>query len=676
MISPTLKKYYPLVVFILVITLVAIIYNYHEIILKRPQSVHNWRQSDCNSIALNYYQGGMHFFDPELHLLVSESKTSGKCRPSEIPILYYAVAILYKIFGYHETIFRIFNTLLFFLGLLFLFRTLYFLLKDIFWATTLTTLFFTSPVLVYYGNNFLSNTPALAFVIISWYYFIRYSVNKKPKFFFTSMLMLLLAASLKITALFSLCAFFGVYLLELLRLKKFDGERKLLAKNHRFLIYSITIFTIITLWVYAAYSYNQQHGCVYFSTRIFPFWNFDLEEIKVIMSSIVVVWGNQYFHQSVFIFLISCLLFLLVQFKKTNQLITYSILFTTIGSAIYFLLQFWTFRDHDYYAIGIYILPILIIINTFDLLKRHFNKLFNSFMLKISFVVFILFNVTYAQKNLDKRYQEPSSGVSKMKDIHSITPYLRSIGITSNDYVISIPDGSHTSLYLMNQKGWTEFIPIEKTQDIQSLIKKGAKYLIVNGISELYNKPYLQKFCTNLIGRYNDVLIFNLKGEKKNFHLTQRKIKKSYYCDAETIDNNKEFFINLSDSSLFLYGSTQSNEHSYNGKYSSKLHEQSPFGMTFYLNDLKLGESIDVSVWRKTDSITNSNLVISSEEYYNIAYQTEEKDSNGWEQLSAKVFISEKLNNQNLSIYLYNPDKKPVYFDDLRIIRYKSVFKD
>src|SRR3972149_5808757 len=111
-----MKKNYSSLLFILALLCVSFFYNYHEIVFKRPQSVHKWRQSDCASIALNYYQNGMDFFHPETHNLTSDGGTTGKCQTSEIPILYYSVAILYTIFGYHDFIFRLVNTLLFFLG--------------------------------------------------------------------------------------------------------------------------------------------------------------------------------------------------------------------------------------------------------------------------------------------------------------------------------------------------------------------------------------------------------------------------------------------------------------------------------------------------------------------------------------------------------------------------------
>ena len=50
-----MNKRFTTILFIGALALVAIFYNYQEIVFKRPQSVHKWRQSDCASIALNYY---------------------------------------------------------------------------------------------------------------------------------------------------------------------------------------------------------------------------------------------------------------------------------------------------------------------------------------------------------------------------------------------------------------------------------------------------------------------------------------------------------------------------------------------------------------------------------------------------------------------------------------------
>ena len=229
----------------------------------------------------------------------------------------------------------------------------------------------------------------------------------------------------------------------------------------------------------------------------------------------------------------------------------------------------------------------------------------------------------------------------------------------------------------MNQKGWTECL--NNNQDsigIQHSIDKGAKYLIVNGIKELYEKTYLQSYCTNLTGHYNNVLIFNLKSRKENFCLKKKTIDKKFNCNAELLSSDKQFFIIEIDSTLFQFGTTRSDKFAHGGKYSSKIDANSPYGMTIKFKNLKNGENFAIYVWRKTNGKSKHGLIASSSPipYYNSEYKILETDSNGWEKIFMEFFIPAELTNQELVIYVYNPDTDPVYFDDLEIISYKSIF--
>src|ERR1700740_1225362 len=365
-----MKNKYTSLLFIIILLAVSFFYKYQEIVFKKPQSIHKWRQSDCASIALNYYQDGMHFFHPETNNLTSDGGTTGKCCTSEVPILYYSVACFYKVFGHHDYIYRILNILIFFSGLFFLYKLLYYVLKDIFWSISITLLFFTSPVLVFYGNNFLTNSSALAFSIIAWYFFIRFLFESKQKWFYVAILCFFIAAAFKITALFSIIAITGIYILEIFNLGKFNEGAKLFKQPKRFIIPILSVFTLIGAWVIYANAYNKQHGCSYFSTTIFPIWSLDKGEIREIAIHIKDMWLDQYFHKSVLLVIICSFIFIIFSFKKNCKFLIYCIIFIFIEEIIYVLFEFWTFSDHDYYTIEMYILPILILVSAFDILKR------------------------------------------------------------------------------------------------------------------------------------------------------------------------------------------------------------------------------------------------------------------------------------------------------------------
>jgi hypothetical protein len=236
----------------------------------------------------------------------------------------------------------------------------------------------------------------------------------------------------------------------------------------------------------------------------------------------------------------------------------------------------------------------------------------------------------------------------------------------------------------MNQKGWTEYTDerfkgknkIRYNQDsagIQHSIDKGAKYLIINGMHEIYDKAYLQSYCRNLKGKYRDVLIFDLKSKLINFNVRNRLIEKTYHCSAESLAADHYKFVDDADTLvLFDNGDTRTDEFAHAGKYACKLSSTSPYGMTIKLKDLKEGESLSIMVWRKIKERSSAVLVASAntpKPYYNADFKII-SSAQGWEKLSMEVHINSELARHELVIYAYNPDPEPVYFDDLEIVRY------
>ncbi len=679
-----MKKFLPHTLFVSLLAIVSFIYGYHETVFKKPQSIHKWRQADCASIALNYYQGNMNLFKPEVHNLTADSGRSGKCYPSEVPILSYAVACLYKVAGYHDWVYRGFNMLIFFCGLFFLFRLLLYLLKDVFWALAIPLLLFTSPILVFYANNFPVNSTALALSLIAWYYFTRFLFEAERKWFYRSLIFLFLAGCLKVTAFFSLFAFGGIYLFELIRLKNFGNGGKLFPKEVKFLLWvPLTILPVVA-WLKFANDYNAAHDCTYFSTTVFPFWSLNEEEKQRVFDNIKNIWLGDYFHFSTLIFIGICFLYCVIRIRKLPVSLRFILLLILLEAVVYVLLQFRQFADHDYYVIDLYIIPVLILVFAFYILKQDVPKVFSSFLLKPVFALFLMLNIFYAKGKVNARYDGVVNDYPANADFYTVTPYLRQLGITPEDTVISIPDMTHVSLYLMNQKGWTEYTdarlnrsePIPYNADsagIQLSINKGAKYLILNGAEELYKKPYLQKFTTCLIGKYNRILVFKLKDKKDNFSLDQRKVKQRYFCNADTLTEDKADFKGIPLTEKFAFGRTQTDSLALSGKFSCRLSKENPYGMTLRLKGASAGESFVISAWRKTGTKEAGTIIVSADStFYDNEIRVLEKNTSGWEKITKEIFITKELAGKELTVYIYSPDI-PVLFDDLEILWYESI---
>ena len=270
------------------------------------------------------------------------------------------------------------------------------------------------------------------------------------------------------------------------------------------------------------------------------------------------------------------------------------------------------------------------------------------------------------------------------QDIYTVAPYLRAIGIQSADTVISIPDDSHASLYLMNVKGWTEYTDarfnrgerIRYNQDsagIQHSIDRGAKYLIVNGAEELFKKPYLASYARHLIGRYKSVLIFRLNDTVYNFNVADRQVMTVYHCDAETRSPDGEHYVDTVSGKRFEYGITQTREEAWSGEYAARLDEKNPYAFTVRIVDLKYGESLAISGRRKgaaqliATSAKEGLLYDSSIQILSLDKETK------WEHVTKEIFISDRLEGEELLIYVYSDSDEPSYFDDFEIVRYKSI---
>ena len=147
-------------------------------------------------------------------------------------------------------------------------------------------------------------------------------------------------------------------------------------------------------------------------------------------------------------------------------------------------------------------------------------------------------------------------------------------------------------------------------------------------------------------------------------------------CSTETKQFSNHFHLecsgeNTSDSkfvegSEFLNNaSCRSNVKSRTGSYGFRLNSKQIFGPTYKLKSIKKGDVIYASVWRLKGS-ESGKLVIGSKS--DIQYESGEhvvNEQGDWEQLKCS-FIA-RQNYEYVSVYIWNPNEKDVYFDDLII---------
>jgi hypothetical protein len=516
----------PNVLFIIAFLAISLTYNYIHIFELGPRALHLWRQCDCLSITLNYYQHDANFFEPEIHNLIADNNTTGKTI-GEFPLFYYTVAGLWKVFGVHEWIFRLAGLLLVFWGLFSLFKTAEYFFKNTFWAIWIPMMLFTSPIFADYGVSFLTNVPAFSLVLVAFRYIQLYYEKSKISSLYIAMLLFTLAGLLKTSSLISFVFLIIVFFGE--RISWFNKNKVYLFKRATVLIPMFLVIMIIFAWYYYAEWFNAIHKGHYTFNHLWPIWELSKDRILDYFVTIKKFTVHLVFNAYTLVIFLMMFLAILFTPRKNSSFFYYGNIIILGGSIIYLLFWFQALNFHDYYYIDLLFIIIFVPFSFLLFLKNNYEKIWNSKGVKIFFALILIFNVYYTSKMLELRYfpragkpytvipSEPKlmfrwtdgNFTRKYKALEEIKPYFEKIGIKQDDRVISIPDGSfNVTLYLMNQPGWTEY-GLDKS-NLKKYIARGAKYLIINDTTvnkENYLKPYL----TTKIGSYKNVEIYRLR---------------------------------------------------------------------------------------------------------------------------------------------------------------------
>lgn len=233
-------------------------------------------------------------------------------------------------------------------------------------------------------------------------------------------------------------------------------------------------------------------------------------------------------------FILAVFVYVVLNFRKSNKVLLILSINCFVGSILYILLFYQVFDVHDYYLINLLIIIPLILVSFFHLIKRNAPNSLSNINIKLLGIAIVSFFIYDAMVNTRLKYDSKDFFVKNsfiidentqnywnwyhwnysntFKSLESIEPYLRKFGIQRTDKVISTPDQSiNISLYLMNQKGFTDFgfNDLKGKNRIDRLIELGAKYLIVND-STIYMNEFIKPYLSNKIGAYNNVDIYKL----------------------------------------------------------------------------------------------------------------------------------------------------------------------
>lgn len=513
-----------------------LLYNYLEFLNLGPYSVHYWRQADCFSFALSFYEGIATFWEPAVNNLGSSG--TGQAA-SDFPLIQYVVALIWKVTGVKPIVFRLITAVLFFTGLIFLYKLFDLFLEDNkIMAVILTGLVFTSTTLAFYGVSVISDIHAMSFAFIGLYYFFLADKTLLRRHLIYSVLAFSLAGLLKMSSSFS----YGVCLVYAFS-KHFhhSGESFLQRiKNTQKINILIFLMPFLTwfFWYSHVDTYNKEHPSGFFLIGVKPFWEMpDGENRLLVFRRIIYEMLMQSF--PVYLYLFVALFALGLLFSRPGKYrLELVVIFTCIVLFVSFIaLFFQVLGVHDYYYINPSILLIIAGLFILRVIKTSsFASILNArttiALLVIVWVFYVwrtsgyvwgryrldntttntnalfftsteAWNVAYSSEQEKKRFQ-----VMERKRFDA-----EKIGIKKEDVVYCMGDLSiNRSLFLLKRRGYTNYnIPPEMAP---SLLKSepfnNIDYLIV--MDDMYLKDdSLQPFLTNKTYDMDGLQVYKLK---------------------------------------------------------------------------------------------------------------------------------------------------------------------
>lgn len=511
------------ILFLLAILGVSWFFNYFEIIHLTPIGPHSWRQTDSCAFVQTYYNDGMFFFLPSVHHNILGE---GLGSPSEFPILYYFSAMIWHLFHPHDGVLRLVNFFLLGIGYFSISRLTFHMTNDLFYALAVPLLLMGSPVLAFYGFNFIPNTPALGLAFTGTLFFYYFFKTENRKWLLLSCVTFLLAGLLKVTVLIPFITIIVIFFLEKTNLFKFK-KKGIIFKNGWFnLPLFFSVFAIIASWIFWVKYYNELHNCTIFITKTRPIWSLVEPAITETWHWIIKVAAPEYYHRITRYVVFGSAFFLLFFLRKKQPKLLYVFnLFIFLGMVGTFLVFYRQFFVHDYYAIELMVFPASVFITSFYLLKNKFPIIGNHFSTKIIIAIFVLFNLQNAQKSIETKYEDSyifnKNYEPTFEKKLEARAFLKNLGIEYPQKIITMPDQSpNFNLNYFNLKGWNEYAMTPQPFTpwaFHQFRNAGADYLIVTDKKYLEHE-HLKEFIQHPLGSFeNSIFVFDLRSLETKF---------------------------------------------------------------------------------------------------------------------------------------------------------------
>lgn len=221
------------------------------------------------------------------------------------------------------------------------------------------------------------------------------------------------------------------------------------------------------------------------------------------------------------------------------------------------------------------------------------------------------------------------------------------------------------------QRQFIYFFPVVEDAEFIIFSALDDCYLFSHEINEENRNKFLDDPHWEIISKEYPLYLLRHRETLTNEELNLNRIwirSDTLFCNYETMDiaNGTILFANNQKAEIMSY---LTSEKSHSESHSLKLTAERPFNTSFIMNDICNIAYLQISAWCYCDDNHANIVATSGKDFYisNNKYTTEEPS--GWKKIVLNFLVPNGVDTSHFSIYLWNNGNKPIYFDDLQIIR-------
>ncbi len=473
-----------------------------------PMGYHNMKETEYLSQAREFYFNGDYLHRRIAWLGMQSPTGPGYFEEyAQLPILPWLILLAWKTLGMHVWLGRLI-IIVFSLGCI---PLTYYVSYELTGKKDLSTYaaFFMAiiPLAVFFGRNIQPETPALFFIMLSTYYYLKWTREFTLKYILASLISFSVAGLFKYTFMIAAIPLLFVFPFE--KLKSEDHRRKLVGQIPLIILCLLPLF----LWAFSSKSANVSSAQLFTYGRIHPFevfssgyWEKYFEQIK----NYSIYNFTTFYVGLTFIGLLLCSREIKTPFSRF-----------CVGSALmavpYSMLLSDYIRQHSYYQMPF--LPLVLLSSAYVLHQISMRNIGKSGNLKYLIIAaIILISLPSVKQKIDQQYDIIFFGLDAAGD--SINE------LSDKEDRVFIAGHAQTVGMLWNADRYGAFLPTALERFKFGEDERHMKWIFVYddlGIFKLKENPKLEEY---VVKRYSirEVGILKIGEKTKQMYLILEKV--------------------------------------------------------------------------------------------------------------------------------------------------------